>query len=464
MNLSNDPLLPELRTALEKIRSQNTDKFYAWKISIQHYKSLQTLMIGHPAKDFEKYQNRDVLDHSYQIDIYTRHSDPIVMGNSAFSIDPLTNLEVQVLKTFNNSLLVGNKPWDLPVKLDGTYEKVLTVDPLIAESLTTAHDKMHDEINNKIKTLTKVNVNSGELFTNLKTQYFETSFGLNGQKENSDIYFEMALEKAPGPNRQEVLKYKKAIAIEDANLSKFIDEAVEETLSITDAQIPKTSDNCNILVDGEVISNLLNNVVLQLSAQREYEKSTFMSRGDSLLKNKKQDGSDKINITLDPSTPVMAATTPFTSEGMKPVKAEIVKDDTVTTQIVHHRIGQYLGVKPNYIEGNMLVKAGTMSKSELLNSTDECIEIISFSSLLISSNTLTWSSEIKLGKLYKLGKFKCMIKGGVVSGDIKENLTNFRFSREESKVNEVSGGFHPAKGYIGPQYMLIKSGVKVVGE
>ena len=463
MKLSNDPMLPKLRAALEQTRSQNAE-FYAWKITISHYQSLQTLMVGNPGIGFEKYQNRDVLDHSYQIDIYSRHSNPMVMGNSSFSIDPLANLESQVLKTFKNSLLVGNKPWDLPSKLNGTYEKVLTVDPIITESIVAAHNKMHEEINSKIKTLTSVNVNSGELFTNLKTSYFETSLGLSGQKENSDIYFEMAIEKLPIPNTQEVLKYKKAMSIEDAKLSQFIDESVEETLSIADAEIPKTSDNCTILVDGEVICDLLTNIVSQLNANREYDKSPFMSEGDSILKGEKITGSDKISITLDPTTPVMALTTPFTAEGMKPVKAEVIKDDTVTTQVIHNRIGQYLGKTPNFIEGNILVKSGNMTKDELLNSTKECIEVIAFSSLLMNSNTLTWSSEIKLGKLYKNGKFHSMLKGGVLSGNIKENLTNFKFSNEEIKVNHVAGGFGGAKAYIGPNHMLIKAGVKVVGE
>jgi len=79
-------------------------------------------------------------------------------------------------------------------------------------------------------------------------------------------------------------------------------------------------------------------------------------------------------------------------------------------------------------------------------------------------NTLTWSSEIKLGKRYKNGKFEVMIKGGVVSGDLKENLTNFNFSNETKRVNTIGGGFYPAIGYVGPAHMLIKAGVKIAGE
>jgi hypothetical protein len=51
-----------------------------------------------------------------------------------------------------------------------------------------------------------------------------------------------------------------------------------------------------------------------------------------------------------------------------------------------------------------------------------------------------------------------------LSGSIKENLADFHFSKEEIKINELSGGFGITKGYIGPKFMLIQSGVKVVGE
>ncbi|MBT4792188.1 MAG: hypothetical protein HON90_11500 [Halobacteriovoraceae bacterium] len=466
MNLSQDPMLPKLKEALKKVQTKNSDQFYAWKIIIEDKKSLQTLMVGKELSPFEKYQNRDVQDHSYNIEIFSRHSEPQVMGNAIFTIDPLGDLNAQVEKTFSNSLMVSNKAWDLAKKSNGEYEAVLTNDPVIAESITNAHEKLLLEIDDKVKTLDKVKVNSGELFTNLKTTYFEMSTGLAGTKENSDIYFEIALEKLPLPNTQEVLKYKNAISIEDANLSRFINEVVEETLSIKETQLPKTNDNAVIMIDGEAIADLMKELVTQFCASKEYEKSPFMTGGDSVFKGKKISTSNQLNITLDPTVPVMAMSTPFTSEGMKPVKAEIVRDDKVMTQLISNRIGQYLEKEPNYIAGNIIVVQGDSSKEEIINSlgSREFIEILSFSSLLINPNTLTWSSEIKLGKLWKDGKVTAMIKGGVVSGDIKENLSNFKFSNETIKKNNTGGGFYPPSGYVGPNHMLIESGVKIAGE
>ena len=466
MNLSQDSMLPKIKEALEKVKRNNPDKFYAWEIGIKHKKSLQTLMIGKELSPFENYQSRDVLDHSYSINIFSRHSEPQVMGSASFTIDPLGDLDAQVESTFLNSLMVSNRPWDLAKQTNGDYEMVLTTDPVIAENITIAHEKMLLEINDKVRTLDKVKVNSGELFTNLKTTYFEMSTGLAGQKENSDIYFEIALEKLPLPNTQEVLKYKNAISIEDACLSSFIDDVVAETLSIKETQLPKTNDNATIIIDGESIADLMKELVSHLEASKEYDKLPFMSEGDFVFKGNKGSTASKLNITIDPTVPVMAMSTPFTSDGMKPVKAEVIRNDKVITQLINNRIGQYLGKKPNYIDGNIIVDLGESSKEEIINSlgAKECIEVITFSSLLIDSNTLTWSSEIKLGKLWREGKVVSMIKGGVVSGDIKENLSNFKFSNERIRKNNTGGGFYPPSGYAGPSHMLIESGLKIAGE
>jgi hypothetical protein len=56
-----------------------------------------------------------------------------------------------------------------------------------------------------------------------------------------------------------------------------------------------------------------------------------------------------------------------------------------------------------------------------------------------------------------------LIKGGVVSGKISENLSNFVFSSETAKVNSPGSSFDPPKGYIGPARMLIRNGISIVG-
>jgi len=465
--MMNDPLFQKLKISLNKVQNDRSSHFFGWRLSVSECRSRQSLLVGDDELGFESYQDRDVKDLSYHVEVFTRHGSPEVMGNSVSSIDPLVSLDGQITKILENALLVGNKVWDLarPADNDG-YEafSVNTSDQQISDDISGAHEGLLGIVSETAKANNGVKINSGELFTNLERKYFETSSGLAGGKEKTDIYFEMALEKLPLPNTQEVLKYKKAISLEEADLASFMYEVIDETLSIQETEMPATQNDAAILVDGDTASDFFHELVGFLSAGREYNKQPFMDRGAAVYKGEKHPSSDKLQLTLDPTLPVMAQSSPYTSEGLIASKAKVIEDDVVQSQIVHHKMGQYLNKAVNNIDGNMVVELGGLSKADLLSSVAECIEILSFSSLLINSNTLTWSSEIKLGKLYRQGECVAMIKGGVVSGDLRENLCDFSFGNEEVKLNSIGSVFDPTKGYIGPNAMLIRAGVKIAGE
>ena len=55
-----------------------------------------------------------------------------------------------------------------------------------------------------------------------------------------------------------MLKYKKAISVEEADLVSFIEQTVRETLSIQDSGMPQTQTNAVILVDTQTISDFFN--------------------------------------------------------------------------------------------------------------------------------------------------------------------------------------------------------------
>jgi predicted Zn-dependent protease len=465
--MKSDPLLDKLKTRLKNIQKDKGGQFYGWRLSINESTSLQSLLVGNEELGFEPYQDRDVKDLAYFVEIYTRHGIPEVMGSSASSIDTLSSLDEQILKIYENSLLVGNRAWNLAEPTDNLgmkYPQIEMSDQVICDDIGKAHHTLLTTVSDTAKANNGVKINSGELFTNRESKYFETSTGLTGSKDKTDIYFEMALEKLPLPNTQEVLKYKKAISLEEADLASFMHEVIDETLSIEETQLPATQNDAVIMVAGEVVSDFFHELVGLLFADREYAKQPFLENAQAVFKGEKQPLSDTVQLTLDPTLAVMAKSSPYTSEGLIANKAKVIEDDIVKHQIVHHKMGQYLNKPANNIDGNIVLGLGVSSKKSLLDSVDECIEILSFSSLLIDSNTLTWSSEIKLGKLYRKGEYISMVKGGVVSGDFRENLCDFSFDDEEIKLNSIGSVFDPTQGYIGPNAMLIRAGVKIAGE
>ena len=189
-----------------------------------------------------------------------------------------------------------------------------------------------------------------------------------------------------------------------------------------------------------------------------------MKENDKIFSGEKNPESDVLNLTLDPFIPEMSLSCGFTKEGMVAIKKDVIKDDTVVTQIVDTRYGQYLDKKPEGISGNIVVPAGRVKSDDFLELAGSYIEIIKFSSLLVDDVKLTWSSEIKLAKKYDSDGKVTLIKGGVVSGKLAENFKDFYFSKETSIINSPGSVWSEPIGYVGPKMMLIKSGVSIVGK
>src|SRR3989339_1081108 len=457
---SQDPTFIKIKDTVINLAKHN-QVFYGWRISQIDSRSIQDLFLCNNKLQLHSYQNRDVQEKIYNIDVYTRSQNPVVMGNSSYILDPNISFEDQINRAISNALQATNKPWDLPQPETEKSKQVITFDPQIKENINAAHQKLIGQASTKVATIKEVKVNSAELYTKMQTTFFETSTGIIGEEEQSDIYFEIALEKLPLPNTQEVLQSKTAIGIEDADLPGFIDEVVSETLYLDKAALPKTNNNATVMINAKYIAKIVNTLISQIHASNEYNKTPFLPVGSKIYNGDKNSSSDHLKVTLDPTLPVMTASCAFTPEGLIPKRAVVIDNDVVCEQIVTNRMAQYLNKKRNPIAGNMVVALGSKSKEELLESMPECIDVISFSSLRADTFTLTWSSEIKLAKLYRYGKLMGMIKGGVVSGSIKDNFTNFCFSNKEKRFNDISRYSYNSKGYVGPDAMLIKNGIKV---
>ncbi len=440
--------------------------FCGWSVKHIQSVSYQNLFQGTPDNHLVPYQDRVVTESTVSITVYMRHGTPEVMGQSIVTIDPFSDPDAQVSEACDSALLISNPVWELPHPPSIPYPEVVTSDLSVSDDPEAARQTLLREIREAAAELKQVRLNSAESYINIHTHHTETSSGIVMHKNLTDLYFEAAMEKLPGPNTQEVHRYRKGVSLNEMKIRELFAEMQEETLSLDSSIMPKTSENAVILISESATADLLDAVVSQLDASAEYSKMPFMKEGDTVddPSVKKDDDADALHLTLDPHLPAMALSTGFTQEGLPAMPAKLIEKNRVLHQMISFRMGQYLGRSPNGFTGNLVVKPGTASKQQLLESVPECIEILSFSSLLINSRSLTWSSEIKLGKLYRNGKPVAMIKGGVASGSIKENLSNARFTDKTVLFNNIGDSWHPSVGYQGPSHMLIRSGVKIAGE
>lgn len=461
---TNDTVIIQLLDTLKGKMEEIGKELYAYSVNARYGLSLQSLLMADGDRPLVSYQDRNVNEKTYSITIYTRHNNGSVMGQATKNIDPLSPFPDQIHAAYESALLVNNTPYDLPEPPEKGYPDVETAD---REILTDPHKAMESMKNQAIKaaeSLADVKVNSAEIYVNLQKRYTKYSTGVELKRDLSDVYFEAAMEKLPGPNVQEVHQYKKGITLSDIDIPAILKDMREESLALDTTSMPRTSESAVILVKSESFAALLDSLINQLSAEAEYNQNPHILPGDTVINGDGLENNDALNLTLDPYIPVMANSTPYTQEGLPAVPRDIIKNNVVEAQIIGNRIGQYLKKEPNGIMGNMIVAPGSKSRQELIESVDECLEVLSFSSLLINPRTLTYSSEIKLARMYKNGKPAGMIKGGILSGDFRQNLAGLRLSEETIIYNQVADSWHPSIGYRGPAYAMFRSGVKIAGE
>ncbi len=482
--LEQDPFYIQLKQTLQSRLEKDQPRFHAYSVTIRKSRSLQNLLIGDDETGIQSYQDRDVDELSYSMTVYSRHGEQNEnMGQFYMSLDPMTPLEEQIQMAFEGSLMVCNPPWTLAKPPEKGYMNVINHDPTIMENQEAVRTRLLSEIASCARNLKEVKLNSAELYVNLSESLTQTSGGLTLPEASTDIYFEAAMEQSKGVfahdihakkaanegklnfNTQEVHRYFKGVTVAEMDVPGYFHLMEEETLSLGATLLPMTSQNATLIVDEEVIASFLNAIQDQLSADAEYNRFPHLLPENAIARSSdggKVDG-DLLNLTLDPLIPSMVKSTPFTSEGLAAQKADVIVNGIVKHQIIGNRMGQYLKKEPNGIAGNHLVPAGNYTKSELIAMEPECIEILSFSSLLINPRTLTWSSEIKLGRLYRDGKAVALLKGGVASGDIREHLLSMRFSSNIVTRNAPADSWHSAVGYKGPDAMLIRRGARIAG-
>jgi len=390
-----------------------------------------------------------------------QHREITTVGIGEIELNPFEDAKKQIEEACQIARGSKNVYWELLKNTGQKYKEVLTADTKIWEDQEKVFCELESQACAEILAQQKVHVNTAELYVNRAIIKRLTGTGIFTEKKTSDIYFEIVMEKKGCVNDKEVNNVRTSVAAADLKIRDFIHSCAEETLSLGVTEEPKTSKNVSVIIHEDAISSLLAAVRDQLFCSMEFYKYPYLKSGDAVYCGELH--GDRVNLVLDPFLSEMAESCAWTVDGAPSLSALVIKDSIVQAQIIDNRYGQYLKKEPNGISGNMVLAPGKVKSEDLYSMADEVLEIVSFSSLLVDEQRLTWSSEIKFAKLYKKGKLAALIKGGVVSGSIKDNLSDCVFSKEIAIVNFPGNQFASKKGYVGPKRMLVRKGVAVAG-
>ncbi len=429
-----------------------------WSLKATESRSLQRLYSSPDGADLACHQSRKVNGEAYKLSVYTPSQTDGMVGTALIDLVTYQPIEQQLANTLELAKGSHNKAWKLAALPADIPAAVGTCDPSIRDNPEASAEDIEIEFTDAFGATEGCHLNSAELFLNYHVCQHINSEGLSYETELSELYLEAAMEKAGQENDKEVHEHTTSVTAADLNVKGFINDCALQVATLGDSEEPETTDNATILIDKEALSQMLDAILEQLNCTNEYLKLPYLNTGDVFGGG---DG-DSLELSLDPTIPCMVLSSAYAVDGLPAKPGLLIEKNTVKNRVIGNRFGQYLDLEPNGLSGNLVVKPGTLTLESLAGT--EYTEVIKFSSLLIDARKLTWSSEIKLGKHITADGTVTLVKGGVVSGNLKENFTDCRLSATTGSVNVPQSSYAPPLGYNGPVAMLITKGVSIAGK
>lgn len=403
-------------------------------------------------------QDREVHAQSVEVRLFVDIGKAGRQGEITKKLFKEAALKPQIESAIEAAKQTDHQAWDLPKEIPSDLPEVKSCDPRMMEDLNRSMDEVTSEILRATSVSRKTDFNSSELFMSVHHREAHLSNGLTHRTQQSRMYVEAAYSYTENGNSDEYLHTSWTISPKDISVSQIFQEASDRAEHSLNVKKP-TSGKYHVILDADVLATLMNGYASHLYAHSEYLSLPFKRPGEEFVAGA---SGDLLTLRLDPSLEYGAVTVALGDQGVVQKPLVLVDRNKVVATATDKQHGDYLGRKASTYRGNVVVDAGKLSHSQLTQAAPQVLEILQFSGLFFSPNTGTYSSEIRLARLFdnQTGKIS-YIKGGSLSGSIADNFKFARLSAETTKKAHFDYGGQ-ASGYMGPAYALV-SEVSVVG-
>lgn len=410
-------------------------------------------------------QDREVTSQEISIRIFVDIGKPGRQGEISKKLFKGVPLEPQMDSAIEAAGQTDHQAWALPVPPSQPLPQLRTADPRILEDIEGVMTELSSRIRDCVGKVRETRFNSAELFLSSHERELHLSNGVTHRSFQTRLYSEAAFSFARNNPRtgereaDEYLNTRWAVGMEDLQIERLFEETSDRARHSLDVEKPITG-KYPVIVDAEVLATLFNGHVSQLSAANAYHRLPFVKPGEELIP---QASGDLLSISLDPMLELGADTVAVSDQGVPQKPLQLVEGNRVVATAADQQHAVYLETAPTSVRGTIVVEAGSLTHEALTRQGSQVIEILQFSGLFADPNSGTFSSEIRLARLYdnRTGQTR-YLKGGSLSGSIVENFKGARLSRERVKRAHFSSGAARGEGYFGPEFALL-SDVSIVG-
>ncbi len=294
-------------------------------------------------------------------------------------------------------------------------------------------------------------LNSMELFAAHGRTMIINSTGLKASAEDTEAYLEMTITAFVGEKEQEHVPATRVRRLRDLDIKQLVDEYTKIAHDVLIAFRPNRFKGPAVLVKDALReffapSQYPNPIVAHCSARWKHM-GISRYQTDEYITNRPIIG-DKITLVSNPLVPYNADSEAFDDDGVPGQQVTLIKDGRFREHIANKKYADYLGIRPSGPLGVIQVKPGSKSMAQLLSSKKMVYEIVAFSSFVPNDVSGDFTAEIRLGYMHD-GDRKVPFKGGMLTGNIFDLMSNAYFSKEVEKM----------PGYIGPEAIRFENAV-----
>ncbi|MBK7842314.1 MAG: hypothetical protein IPJ71_01260 [Bdellovibrionales bacterium] len=445
----------DLLECLKKNTSQQGRPWLQWALTERQEDRQEFYLIQSMTQKVVLDQSREVEDRSFNLRLYVRRSDGNKMGVAEGPLFQKLDLQGQLEELEKKALLGVEREWLFPKsdRDDEESQPPLKVYPPLLAEIRDCSFRVYRDLEKAIQRAAEGQFNSGELFVIREHRVRTLSSGFSTEQIESKIYAEVCFssqDKESGLS-EEFLVTRWACHPEQLDFDKMCRESAQFAQASLRTERP-ASGEIHVLLHADVLNSLFHDVLSQLSSRQKYYQMPFKPKGSSLIEDFK--GMPFV-MRLDPTLDYCFGSGSFSSEGLSQRNKILVQDNKIQFNPTSSQMSQYLGDEVTTVLGNLVIVPSKLeSKDSLIKSEDKVLEILQFSGLFTNSMDLTYSSEIRLARLYdnRTGKVS-YIKGGNLSGHFPTNFSSVLWGGDAVVENwfDESGGHT----YFGPEVALI---------
>lgn len=419
--------------------------FYFWACKSSYEKRAEKYFIfGNPESErFGVYEQHNVF-----IWLINKDGNDKYIGFATASLSENSDeneIKDKIDKARLAATLVKNPFFEIP-KEKHTYPAFSNSDPLIKEDPVKALSKLSNIIKENSTKFTDVKLSTTELFVSYIEEEYTNANSNHYNSDKTKILIEGVF--LAGKNLEnESFFTKQSVFIDDLNLEDILVNQAKYAKDSIDAIQLKTG-KYNVVFSLEALDSFFDFYKTHANARAVFNRFSLLKLDEPITDKSFQQA---LNIKVDPllKGALFSATADIYGIPLKPYK--LIENNVLKNYISELSYSQYLNIPYTGPATNFIIDGGNETLDQL-TSKENTVLLLRFSAFSPKDITGDFSSEIRLGYITRNGK-KIPIKGGSVSGNIRNLIGTLKLSKSITKT----------QNYIGPDGIYLE-GVDIAGE